>query len=432
MSLSIIKTSWYPETTNKFIIDRLYLKSKINYSQKLTNFSIDGFDGFSIIYIAYISYIQGYINLKQLKLFYNHSLSEIKLNQNINLLEFIYLTAFGRIFNPELFNIFSVKTIIPSYNLILYLQKRLKENKDFILYKKFYKNYSTFKIPNYDILEINKSVIKRSNQLLGSKFYTIDMYKQLNNDDKKFLLNLFYTKYINDDNYINIHPIIFNFNMYKDFIRKITVNKVSNSINIIIGESFNKLGLIMDMMYKTNSYYIPFSKTIYKNDKFKIDKKYKKYLNINYLSSFKSIINNIIPYDKMLECHKIYMYDQINSGKGILSFVYLFNIMFPEFKNKIHLILVSDTINSKYKLYYSSNNSSNIRKKLDVKFNIYNLKCNKYILDIFTQEIYNNRCFKYLPIDDINNNNINIFQKYNNKINMNNLIKFYIIYRFHM
>ena len=105
--------------------------------------------------------------------------------------------------------------------------------------------------------------------------------------------------------------------------------------------------------------------------------------------------------------------------------------MFPEFKKKIKLILITDTINSKYKLYYSSNNSIKIKKKLNkdkIKFKIINFKCN--ILSIFTQEIYNNRCFKSLSIDQICSKKFdgNIFETYN-KINLNNLIKFYIIDR---
>ena len=107
--------------------------------------------------------------------------------------------------------------------------------------------------------------------------------------------------------------------------------------------------------------------------------------------------------------------------------------MFPEFKKKIKLILITDTINSKYKLYYSSNNSIKIKKKLNkdkIKFKIINFKCNMYILSIFTQEIYNNRCFKSLSIDQICSKKFdgNIFETYN-KINLNNLIKFYIIDR---
>ena len=100
---------------------------------------------------------------------------------------------------------------------------------------------------------------------------------------------------------------------------------------------------------------------------------------------------------------------------------------------QIKLILISDTINDKYKLYYSSNNKIEIKKKLkqdNVKFKIFNFKCNLYILSVFTQEYYNYRCFKSLPIEKINNKNMNIFEKYDMNINKNNLIKFYIINQF--
>jgi len=53
-----------------------------------------------------------------------------------------------------------------------------------------------------------------------------------------------------------------------------------------------------------------------------------------------------------------------------------------------------------------------------------------YILSIFTEEYYDYRCFKSLPIEKINSKNINIFKKYDMNINRNNLIKFYIINKF--
>ena len=188
----------------------------------------------------------------------------------------------------------------------------------------------------------------------------------------------------------------------------------------------------MDLYYKSDSYYVPYSKSIY-SDKFNIDNKYNQYLTEEYLSVYKYIINKLIPYNIMENTKKIYIYDLINSGKGILSFLHIFNIIFPEFKNKIHLILVSNTINKKYNLYFAKNNSIEIKKKLtydNIKFKIYNFKCNRYILSVFTEEYYNYRQFKSLPIEKISNKRINIYQKYTNNINRNNLIKFYIIYKF--
>ena len=126
--MDFIKTIWFPSSNNSLIYEKLYLTTKINYSLKIKNFKIDGFDGFTIIYFAYFSYLQKFISLEQLKLFYNHSQSlTIKLNQNINLLEFIYLNVFNDRFGYRL----------QSYNLILYLQKKIKENSDFNLYKIF-------------------------------------------------------------------------------------------------------------------------------------------------------------------------------------------------------------------------------------------------------------------------------------------------------
>jgi hypothetical protein len=54
----------------------------------------------------------------------------------------------------------------------------------------------------------------------------------------------------------------------------------------------------------------------------------------------------------------------------------------------------------------------------------------KPVLIDFTEEKYNNRCFKSLPIEKINSKKINIFKKYINNINRNNIIKFYIIHKF--
>ena len=82
---------------------------------------------------------------------------------------------------------------------------------------------------------------------------------------------------------------------------------------------------------------------------------------------------------------------------------------------------------------YSENNNIEIKKKLtydNIKFKIYNFNCNIYILSVFTEEYYRYREFKSLPIEKIYNKRINIYQKYTNNINRNNLIKFYIIYKF--
>jgi len=447
----IIKTNYYLKSNNSFILDKLYLKNKINYSLKINNLCIDGYDELTIIYLVYVSYIHDYTNFKQIKSFYNYLFENkinlgIELNQGINLLEFIYLTAFNKLFRK--------KNLPELYKLILFLQKKIKENSDFILYKIFYKNYFKCKIQKYEIISsFNKDDIIKINKLLGCHFYTLEMYNHLNNNDKKFLLNVFYNTFINSNNiknYMNIHPIIFNFEMYKNIAKKIGYN-TSDGIRIIIGESLNKIGLLIDLYYKSDSYYIPFSNNIYKNDNFIINKIYKKYLTLDYLNSFKFIINKIIPYENMLNAQNIYLYDLISSGRGIFSFLHIFNIIFPEFKNKITLILISDIINKKFKLYFQQNNLKNIKKKLTddkIKHRMYNFKCNLFILSVFTQEEYNYRCFKYLPIEKINNFlinkvinnktkkslhsyiNIKIFKNYKNTINRNNLIKFYIIYKF--
>ena len=419
----IIKTIFFKNSSNLFISDKLYLTNKFNYSLRIPIdiLELDGFNGFSIIYLVYLSYLQKFTTIDQIKTFYKYCPLTAKLHQNINLLEFIYLTAF----NPLLGN------QLKSYEIILFLEKRIKANIDFKLYKIFYKNYFHFTIPKYKKLNITTSTINRAKKLLGNEFYTLSMYKSLFSNDKVFLMNLFYTTYIDSNNYIDIHPIIFNYNMYMGFVKEIG-NNTKDGIRIIIGESFNKLGLLMDLYYKSDSYYIPFSKHIYTNEKFIIDEKYKKYLTEEYLSIFKNLIIKLIPYSIMEGANNIYIYDLIESGKGIFSFLHIFKIIFPEFKNKIYLILISNIISDKYKLYYSFNNNIEIKKKLkkdNIRHRVINFKCNIYILNIFTEERYNNRCFKSLPIEKINNKQLNIFENYTN-INRNNLIKFFIFKNF--
>lgn len=418
----IIKTTFFNTSSNLFILDKLYLINKFNYSLRIPNniLGIDGFNGFTIIYLVYLSYLQKFTTIKQVIEFYKYCPLTAKLYQNINLLEFIYLTAFNKLLGNQL----------KSYDLILFLEKRIKCNIDFKLYKIFYKNYFNFVIPKYNKLDTTADIINRAKELLGNEFYTLSMYKSLNSNDKAFLINLFYTTYIDPNNYIDIHPIIFNYNMYKQFVKEIG-NNTKDGIRIIIGESFNKLGLLVDLYYKSDSYYLPFSKHIYSNNKFAINKKYKKYLTKEYLSTFKYIIIKLIPYDIMKGANNIYIYDLIESGKGLFSFIHIFNIIFPEFKDKIYLILISNFINDKYKLYYSSNNNIEIKKKLkrdNIRHRVINFKCNIYILNIFTEERYNNRCFKSLPIEKINNKKLNIFEEYSD-INRNNLIKFFINFK---
>jgi hypothetical protein len=408
----LIKTIWG---------NRLIDFTNIDYNKIIENLRIDGFDGFTIIYFIYFSYLQNFTTLEILKNIYSFSPLNSRLNQNINLLEFIYLTAFNNKFG----------NILQSYDIIKFLENKIKRNKNFDLYKIFYRNYFYYTQSKYKKIIITNNIINKTNKLLGNKFYC--NYALLTIKEKIFLRNIFYSIYIHKNNYIKIHPIIFNYDMYKLFATQLyKISNIKNSIRIIVGESFNKLGLLLDLYSKTNSYYIPFSKNIYDNDNFTISKKYK-YLTYQYLKPFRSIILKLIPYNIMIATDIIYIYDLINSGKGILSFVHIYNIMFPEFKKKIRLILITDTINSKYKLYYSSNNSIKIKKKLNkdkIKFKIINFKCNMYILSIFTQEIYNNRCFKSLSIDQICSKKFdgNIFEIYD-KINLNNLIKFYIIDR---
>ena len=317
---------------------------------------------------------------------------------------------------------------MPSYALVQFLQKRIKPNNDFIIYRHFYKNYFTYKLPKYERLSMNVQTIKTINDLLGAGLYTHEMYNNLSAKDKVLLLNAFYTVYIDNNNLIDIHPIIFNFNMYIGFAKKIMQNSV-NGIHIIIGESLNKIGLLMEIYNESNSYYIPYSKSIYKNNTFTIDPKYKEYLTEEYLISYRSIINTFIPYSVMKSSEIIYIYDVVSSGSGILSFVHIFNILFPEFKHKLHLKIVTTIINKKYELYYQKDNLVAIKNKLlhdNLKYTIYNFKCNMYILSVFTEEIYDNRCFVSLPIEKIKDKNMNVFQKYIDEINRNNLIKFFI------
>lgn len=105
---NIIKTIFIKDSNNLFILDKLYLRNKFNYSLPINDFKIDGFDGFTIIYLVYLSYLQLFTNLKQIKAFYKYCPLTTKLNQNVNLLEFIYLTVFNKLLGNQL----------KSYNII--------------------------------------------------------------------------------------------------------------------------------------------------------------------------------------------------------------------------------------------------------------------------------------------------------------------------
>lgn len=413
----IVKTSWFSDSGK----DKLYL-TKSCPLKKITDFSLDGYYGFTLLYLVYFSYNQGFIEFGEFKLFLENCDLDTRLSNNINLLELVYLTVFNK----------KLHISVPSYKVVQFLQNKIQKNNDFALYKIFYKNYFTYKSPNYERLSINDAVCKRTNDLLGDGFYTHEMYTNLSREDKHFLLNVFYTTYIDKTNLLDIHPLIFNFDMYKGFAKKIG-SFAKDGIRIIIGESLNKIGLLLDLFYKSDSYYIPYSKNIYKDTIFTPDPQYKPYLTEEYLKSYKSILNTLVPYTLMKSAKTIYIYDIVESGKGVFSFVDIFNCIFPEFKHKLHLIFITTIIDPKYELYYQTDNMAAIVKKLshdNVKYTIYNFKCNIYILSIFTEEIYNNRCFISLPIEKIKNKNINIFQSYTNKINRNNLLKFFIRYKY--
>ena len=114
----LIKTIW----GNK-LIDF----TNIDYNKKIENLMIDGFDGFTIIYFIYFSYLQNFTTLKILKHIYSFSPLNSKLNQNINLLEFIYLTAFNNKFG----------NILQSYDIIKFLENKIKKIK-ILIYIKFF------------------------------------------------------------------------------------------------------------------------------------------------------------------------------------------------------------------------------------------------------------------------------------------------------
>ena len=100
----IIKTTFFKNSTNLFILDKLYLINKVNYSLRIptNDLGLDGFNGFTIIYLAYLSYLQQFITIDQIKTFYKYCPLTAKLYQNVNLLEFIYLTAFNKLLGNQL------------------------------------------------------------------------------------------------------------------------------------------------------------------------------------------------------------------------------------------------------------------------------------------------------------------------------------------
>ena len=125
MYKNIIKTIFNKNSNNSFILDKLYLTNKFNCSLRIEEFKIDNFDGFTVIYLVYLSYLQQFTNFKQIKSFYKYCRLSLnaRLNQNINLLEFIYLTAFNKLLGGKL----------KSYDITWYAKKFLVSINSFFL-----------------------------------------------------------------------------------------------------------------------------------------------------------------------------------------------------------------------------------------------------------------------------------------------------------
>ena len=120
----------------------------------------------------------------------------------------------------------------------------------------------------------------------------------------------------------------------------------------------------------------------------------------------------------------------IDSGKGLMSFIKIFLLIYPKLRDKLIIIPVSFNIGSKYVYSYNKLNIINIEKYLKinkVKYIYLNFKFNKYIGDILYTEAYENRCLISLPLPKINKK---INKIYESNLTKCNLVRFYIIYRF--
>ena len=67
--------------------------------------------------------------------------------------------------------------------------------------------------------------------------------------EANILLNMFFTEYINKKYYIDYHPLIFNFKLYYEIAKKLS-SYSNNDTRIVIGESFNKIALLILFLFR--------------------------------------------------------------------------------------------------------------------------------------------------------------------------------------
>jgi hypothetical protein len=425
------------------------------FLNKIDGMEIDGYDGFTGLFLVYFIYMQFYLKERHIKELFNWLVVENRVNlkknlltiPKINLLQFVYLTAFHRTLFGSWSNISERRKRLKSFIFILrdFYESSMPE------YDSFYDDY--FKYP-IRVAVVAGSITSKTNKLLNinnnnnnnnnnnGKPFSLSDYQSLSAEHKRFLLTVFYSNYINPKQFIDIYPIIFHWDTYCKWARDLVKG---TKLRIIIGESLNKLAPIIDYFdnsKKPNTYLVPFSKNIFKNETFtRVKDEMKPFINLKHLEKYKMLLDNQCGLTETIlnDAKTITIMDYVESGNGFVSFVTLFLLMFPHLKPKIRCKVVGGYIPElkESQIYFQKHGphkwefiKNKISSLLSIPLQFIVYKCNRYVFDVFTQEYFENRLFILLPIENVSSPNMNIYYQYDSdKINLNRLVRFYIFDR---
>jgi len=404
---------WYYLIKSRFFIqEKMYLTMDIDYN-------IPQYKGDYPHFTAFYEYRKNNISTEQITDFYNYLIKiNYKFRENdkdLSLLE-------------EFYNSFDIDTItIEQLKPLLLLESYCPVSSNNELINKFLHNFNTTLpriktiIDEYPVND-NQKVI---DILHGS--FTMERYLNLTEKDKIELLRIFYQSFVNLNEIQvlhSIHPLIHSFDIYVSLCKVIEKKLNKNYHRIVLGESLNKMMFLYDNLTKTTSNYLAFSNNFYDRDTGKFNnKKYDRYVENN-LNNYKKLIENSIKdFDKLIKNEKIYLIDFAYTGMGMISFLHLFKELYPkEFKSIICVFT------------YSNKDSNYIRlkkmlNKMKVKYIF--IKVPYFILKVFYDELYNDRCMKKIQISRfklLDERELSD-QEYRLPCQLNkcNLLKFYIL-----
>jgi hypothetical protein len=404
---------WYYLIKSRFFIqEKIYSTIDVDYDQPDYNGNYPHF-------IAFYEYKLNNINTEQITDFYNY-LIKIKYKFGYNDKDQSFLEEFYESSNIDIITIEQVKPL-------LLLKSNCPVSSDNELINKFLQNFNTTlprmktileEYPVYD----NKKVI---DILHGS--FTMERYLNLTEKDKIELLGIFYQSFVNLNEtqvlYV-IHPLIHSFDIYVSLCKVIDKKLNKNYNRIVLGESLNKMMFLYDNFTKTTSNYLAFSNHFYERDSGEFNKKkYDRYIDNN-LNNYKKLIENSIKnFDKLIKNEKIYLIDFAYTGMGMISFLHLFKELYPkEFKSIICVLTYSEKDSNYIRLKKMLN-------KMKVKYIF--IKVPYFILKVFYDELYNDRCMKRIQISRfklLDENELSD-QEYRIPCQLNrcNLLKFYIL-----